>query len=342
MTRQQRFLLGLATGSGALAVALRAMRNRHAIYFEDRVVVITGGSRGLGLVIARQLCRRGRAGVPAGARPRRARARARTAAGRAATSWPSAATSRRAEVAAAIDTVARAVVAIDVLINNAGVIQVGPLEHMTHDDFENAMATHFWGPLHMMYAVRARRCAGAASGGSSTSRRSAARSPCRTSLPYSREQVRAGRTVGRRCGRNSTSTASASRRCPRADADRQPDERGRQGAARARVRVVRDLRFAARPDDVGRACRAPDHRRLSAWGSRVDAHRAGETRREDESARARDGRARDRPREHLRYPDQPDLRVTVIRKGRQSETAVDASRRDSADGSSARPRNNEL
>ena len=36
------------------------------------------------------------------------------------------------------------------LINNAGVIQVGPLEHMEHEDFENAMATHFWGPLHLM------------------------------------------------------------------------------------------------------------------------------------------------------------------------------------------------
>jgi NAD(P)-dependent dehydrogenase (short-subunit alcohol dehydrogenase family) len=42
--------------------------------------------------------------------------------------------------------------AIDVLINNAGMIQVGPLEHMTADDFDNAMATHFWGPLHMMQA----------------------------------------------------------------------------------------------------------------------------------------------------------------------------------------------
>jgi NAD(P)-dependent dehydrogenase (short-subunit alcohol dehydrogenase family) len=41
--------------------------------------------------------------------------------------------------------------AVDVLINNAGVIQVGPLEHMTTEDFENAMATHFWGPLHLMF-----------------------------------------------------------------------------------------------------------------------------------------------------------------------------------------------
>ena len=40
--------------------------------------------------------------------------------------------------------------AVDVLINNAGIIQVGPLDHMEHEDFENAMATHFWGPLHLM------------------------------------------------------------------------------------------------------------------------------------------------------------------------------------------------
>jgi NAD(P)-dependent dehydrogenase (short-subunit alcohol dehydrogenase family) len=42
---------------------------------------------------------------------------------------------------------------VDVLINNAGVIQVGPLEHMQHEDFENAMATHFWGPLHLVLEV---------------------------------------------------------------------------------------------------------------------------------------------------------------------------------------------
>jgi NAD(P)-dependent dehydrogenase (short-subunit alcohol dehydrogenase family) len=41
--------------------------------------------------------------------------------------------------------------AVDVLINNAGIIQVGPLEHMTLSDFENAMATHFWGPLQLMF-----------------------------------------------------------------------------------------------------------------------------------------------------------------------------------------------
>jgi NAD(P)-dependent dehydrogenase (short-subunit alcohol dehydrogenase family) len=42
---------------------------------------------------------------------------------------------------------------IDVLINNAGVIVVGPVDHMTVADFEEAMATHFWGPLHTMLAA---------------------------------------------------------------------------------------------------------------------------------------------------------------------------------------------
>ena len=42
---------------------------------------------------------------------------------------------------------------IDVLINNAGVIQVGPIDHMTIADYEDAMLTHFWGPLYMMLAA---------------------------------------------------------------------------------------------------------------------------------------------------------------------------------------------
>ena len=49
---------------------------------------------------------------------------------------------RRADLRAAVDRILDRWSVIDVLINNAGVIQVGPLEHMTTEDFENAMATH--------------------------------------------------------------------------------------------------------------------------------------------------------------------------------------------------------
>jgi NADP-dependent 3-hydroxy acid dehydrogenase YdfG len=42
---------------------------------------------------------------------------------------------------------------IDVLVNNAGVIEVGPMEAMVLDDFVEAIDTHFWGPLYTTLAV---------------------------------------------------------------------------------------------------------------------------------------------------------------------------------------------
>jgi NAD(P)-dependent dehydrogenase (short-subunit alcohol dehydrogenase family) len=42
---------------------------------------------------------------------------------------------------------------IDILINNAGVLQVGPLHTMTVEDFEEAMAANFWGAVYALSAV---------------------------------------------------------------------------------------------------------------------------------------------------------------------------------------------
>ena len=53
MKTAQRFALGLMAGVGAAMAFARVARERFAISFDDRVVVITGGSRGLGLVMAR-------------------------------------------------------------------------------------------------------------------------------------------------------------------------------------------------------------------------------------------------------------------------------------------------
>lgn len=151
MTRQQRFLLGLAAGATAWIAGARGMRNRHGISFEGRVVVITGGSRGLGLVLARQLAAEGaRLCLLARNRDELDRARAQLPAD-AEVMTVRCDVRRRADVRLAMDVILEKWTAVDVLINNAGVIQVGPLEHMTTDNFENAMATHFWGPLHMMF-----------------------------------------------------------------------------------------------------------------------------------------------------------------------------------------------
>jgi len=152
MNSEQKFLLGLAAGAGAALIAGRFARARRAVDFGGRVVVITGGSRGLGLVMARQFAAEGArvcllardphqldaardliAEETAGAQVMTVRCDVR----------------RRGDVRAAVARILDEWSAIDVLINNAGVIQVGPLDHMHHDDFENTMATHFWGPLHM-------------------------------------------------------------------------------------------------------------------------------------------------------------------------------------------------
>jgi len=116
--------------------------------------VITGGSRGLGLVMARMFADEG-ARVALLARDMNELERAREdLEGR-----PGAVMTircdirRRGDVRAAIDQVIDRWHTVDILVNNAGVIQVGPIEHMVHEDFENAMATHFWGPLNLILEV---------------------------------------------------------------------------------------------------------------------------------------------------------------------------------------------
>ena len=153
MTKEQKFLLGAVSGAAAVVAASRALRQRHAIDFAGRVVVITGGSRGLGLVLARQLAAQG-ARLCLLARDPEELARGKSQLDEAAEVLTVRCDIRnRAEVEAAIDQVLEKWTAVDVLINNAGVIQVGPLDHMTLEDFETAMATHFWGPLYLMMNV---------------------------------------------------------------------------------------------------------------------------------------------------------------------------------------------
>src|SRR5262245_16705598 len=59
MNSQQKFLVGLSAGAAAAFAGSRMVRRGRAIDFAGRVVVVTGGSRGLGLVIARRLAAEG-------------------------------------------------------------------------------------------------------------------------------------------------------------------------------------------------------------------------------------------------------------------------------------------
>jgi NAD(P)-dependent dehydrogenase (short-subunit alcohol dehydrogenase family) len=122
--------------------------------FKGRSALITGGSRGLGLVVARLLAAEG-AQLTLAARNRGELERARDELNAWGTDVSIAVcdVGVRSEAEALVRSVVERTGAIDVLINNAGVIKVGPLEHMEYVDFEEAMAVHFWGPLHTMLAA---------------------------------------------------------------------------------------------------------------------------------------------------------------------------------------------
>jgi len=133
----------------------QAWRRHRAYDFGSKSVIITGGSRGLGLVMARELADEG-ARLTLIARNEDELARAaddiRTRQPFADVLTVVGDIRRRYEAERAIAQVVERYGRIDVLINNAGIIQVGPLDHMKLADYEDAMATHFWGPLYMVVA----------------------------------------------------------------------------------------------------------------------------------------------------------------------------------------------
>jgi short-subunit dehydrogenase len=157
MAEQKRDGLLLAVvGAGTLIGVYAGVRNRRKQYdLRGRVVLITGGSRGLGLVMAREFAREG-ARLALCARDANELERARAdLVGRGATqvlTVPCDVTDR-AQVDEMIRIVRDHYERIDVVVNNAGVIQVGPVEVMTLEDYEEAMRAHFWAPLYTTLAV---------------------------------------------------------------------------------------------------------------------------------------------------------------------------------------------
>jgi NAD(P)-dependent dehydrogenase (short-subunit alcohol dehydrogenase family) len=145
--------LALAGALGLLALR-QAIRRQNTIDFRGRVVVITGGSRGLGLAIARELADQGaRLALLARDVAELERARDDIAARGAEVLVRSCDVRDRSDVQAAIAAVVERFGRIDVLVNNAGVIQVSPLDHLKIADFEDALATHIWGPLYTALAA---------------------------------------------------------------------------------------------------------------------------------------------------------------------------------------------
>lgn len=147
-------LLGIAAGAAAFGAMAALHRVSRRYNFQDKVVLITGGSRGLGLVMAREFARRG-AFIAICARDRDELQRAKDdLEERGAEVFDAICDIRnQSEVERLVSDVRARFGRIDVLVNNAGIIQVGPLEVQTQRDFEEAMQVHFWGPFYAIKAV---------------------------------------------------------------------------------------------------------------------------------------------------------------------------------------------
>jgi NAD(P)-dependent dehydrogenase (short-subunit alcohol dehydrogenase family) len=122
---------------------------------KDRVVIVTGASSGHGFLVARYAAEHG-AHLILAARTHEPLEDAEQALrhfGAASVMAIPTDVSDPEQVDRLVTRAMEAYGRIDILINNAGIISVGPAETMTLDDFHSAMATNFWGAVHTTLAV---------------------------------------------------------------------------------------------------------------------------------------------------------------------------------------------
>lgn len=154
--------LRLVLAAGASLWAAGRLRSNLGYSLRGRTVLITGGSRGLGLALARQASAEGArvviCGRDAESLERAYRSLSPSGAGVLALV---ADVTDPDSVRQMIETVRQHYGKTDVLINNAGVIEVGPAVTMSLADYQEAMATNFWGMLYptleLLPDMRARR-----------------------------------------------------------------------------------------------------------------------------------------------------------------------------------------
>ena len=138
---------GMASG-WALAAALHERRT----YYRGKTVLITGGSRGLGLALARELSAQG-ANLTLVARDPAELEAVRKELNCGSRCHTVIADARKEEqIAYAVNAAVQQFGQLDILINNAGMISVAPFDNFTNQDFEDALAIHLWAPL---FAIRA-------------------------------------------------------------------------------------------------------------------------------------------------------------------------------------------
>jgi short-subunit dehydrogenase len=151
------FLAGatLAVGAGAVA----AIRHFASKSMDGKVVVIAGGSRGLGLALAEEFGRYGARLVLAARKHGELDEARRKLVENGATKNQDQVLAVTCDLRSSegaqnlIEHATSRFGRVDVLINVAGVIHVGPVEKQSLEMYEHAMASNFFSMLHTTYAV---------------------------------------------------------------------------------------------------------------------------------------------------------------------------------------------
>ncbi len=141
-------------GVGAWAATKVVLAQQRKINFFGKTVLVTGGSRGLGLEICRVLAQEG-AHIALCARDAGELDRAQAELDRYDVNTYAAVcdVTDKGQIERFVENVRQELGPVDVLINVAGIIIVTPYEHATETDFRQAMDTNFWGAFHFVNAV---------------------------------------------------------------------------------------------------------------------------------------------------------------------------------------------
>jgi NAD(P)-dependent dehydrogenase (short-subunit alcohol dehydrogenase family) len=151
---QSNALKTAAIALGAVGLGRLLWRKMKEYELRGKTVLVTGGSRGLGLVLAREFAANGaRVAICARDEQELAQAGDDLQSRGADVMAVKCDVTNMTEVETMMNRIRERFGKIDVLVNNAGTIQVGPLEVMNREDFEKAMLAHFWGPLNTILAV---------------------------------------------------------------------------------------------------------------------------------------------------------------------------------------------